>query len=331
MVNQYQWQLTPRVNQLLIELEAIKLVFNAYPTQPHLELNLHRQSLLRSAVFSARVEGFSDTVSSPKKTSQNLLSAYHHLYSVKAPQKLSLSLIRRLHRIVLRRNATAGNWRSQPWAIFNQSGAVVYLAPPAPEIPLLMDEYIEYLAPLTDHSAVTAALAQFIFEKIHPFADGNGRVGRLISSFLLEKSGYGFRGLAPFEEYIAEHRSHYYAHLEPATDCTGFIEFFLEALVFQLKKDLGKLNQNRQEQPEDALLLRRREILDIIRDHPHCTFDFLRRRFSAVNVKTLHYDLARLREKGFVTKHGETRGVVYTARPSGSVPEAVSMLESKYD
>ena len=321
MVNQYQWQLTPRVNQLLIELEAIKLVFNAYPTQPHLELNLHRQSLLRSAVFSARVEGFSDTVSSPKKTSQNLLSAYHHLYSVKAPQKLSLSLIRRLHRIVLRRNATAGNWRSQPWAIFNQSGAVVYLAPPAPEIPLLMDEYIEYLAPLTDHSAVTAALAQFIFEKIHPFADGNGRVGRLISSFLLEKGGYGFRGLAPFEEYIAEHRSHYYAHLEPATDCTGFIEFFLEALVFQLKKDLGKLNQNRQEQPEDALLLRRREILDIVRDHPHCTFDFLRRRFSAVNVKTLHYDLARLREKGFVTKHGETRGVVYTARPSGSVLE----------
>ena len=66
---------------------------------------------------------------------------------------------------------------------------------------------------------------------------------------------------------------------------------------------------------------RRREVLEIIRDHPHCTFDFLRRRFSAVNAKTLHYDLARLRENGFITKHGQTKGVVYTARPSGSVLE----------
>ena len=313
-MNQYQWRITPRANQLLIELEAIKLVFEAAPSRPHLELNLRRQSLLRSAVFSARVEGFPDTLSSPKKESQNLLSAYQHLYSEKAPQKLSLSLIRCLHRIVLRRNTTAGNWRSQPWAIFNQSGAVVYLAPPAMAVPSLMDEYIEYLGGLTDHPAVIAALAQFIFEKIHPFTDGNGRVGRLISSFLLEKSGYGFRGLAPFEEYIEEHRSSYYSHLEPASDCTGFIEFSLEALVFQLKKDVSQLTQREAELPEDSLLPRRREILDIIHDHPHCTFDFLRRRFSAVNVKTLHYDLAQLRKKGFISKHGQTKGVVYTAR-----------------
>ena len=314
MMNQYQWRITPRANQLLIELEAIKLVFEAAPSRPHLELNLRRQSLLRSAVFSARVEGFPDTLSSPKKESQNLLSAYQHLYSEKAPQKLSLSLIRCLHRIVLRRNTTAGNWRSQPWAIFNQSGAVVYLAPPAMAVPSLMDEYIEYLGGLSDHLAVIATLAQFIFEKIHPFADGNGRVGRLISSFLLEKSGYGFRGLAPFEEDIEEHRSSYYSHLEPASDCTGFIEFSLEALVFQLKKDVSQLTQREAELPEDSLLPRRREILDIIHDHPHCTFDFLRRRFSAVNVKTLHYDLAQLRKKGFISKHGQTKGVVYTAR-----------------
>lgn len=314
----YKWQITPRTNQLLIELEATKIVFNSYPGQPHLELNLRRQSLLRSAVFSARVEGFSDTVNSPKKESQNLLSAYLHIYSEKAPQKLSLSLIRRLHRLVLKKNSTAGSWRSQPWAIFNQAGAVVYLAPPALEVPQLMDEYIEYLERLDDHPAVIAAIAQFVFEKIHPFADGNGRVGRLISSFLLEKKGFGFRGLAPFEEYIEEYRSIYYSHLEPTTDCTGFIEFFLEAFIFQLKKDLGKLNQSREELPEDSLLPRRREIIEVIRDHPHCTFDFIRRRFTGVNTKTLHYDLAKLREKGFINKLGATKGVVYTAKITSS-------------
>lgn len=309
----YKWQITPRANQLLIELEATKLIFNTTPTKPHLEPNLRRQSLLKSAVFSARVEGFSDTVYSPKRESQNLLSAYNFIYSEKTPRKLSLSLIRRFHRLVMK-TKTSGNWRSEPWAIFNQSGSVIYLAPPALEIAPLMDEYVEFVADLKEHPAVSAALAQFIFEKIHPFADGNGRVGRLISSFLLEKGGFGFRGLAPFEEYIDEHRSIYYARLEPATDCTGFIEFFLEALVFQLKKDIGKFSQDRPELPEDSLSPRRREILEIIRDHPHCNFDFLHRRFAAVNPKTLHYDLAKLMAAGFITKHGQTRGAVYSAK-----------------
>lgn len=309
----YKWQITPRTNQHLIELEAIKLIFNTTPAKPQLELNLRKHSLLKSAVFSARVEGFSDTVYSPKRESQNLLSAYNFIYSEKAPRKLSLSLIRRFHRLVMK-TKTSGNWRSEPWAIFNQSGSVIYLAPPALEIAPLMDEYVEFVADLKEHPAVAAALAQFIFEKIHPFADGNGRVGRLISSSLLEKGGFGFRGLAPFEEYINEYRLIYYARLEPATDCTSFIEFFLEALVFQLKKDIGKFNQDRPELPEDSLLPRRREILEIIRDHPHCNFDFLHRRFAAINTKTLHYDLARLREKGFINKLGATKGVVYTAR-----------------
>lgn len=316
----YKWEITPRVNQLLIELEATKLVFNGTPMKPHFELNLHKHSLLRSAVFSARVEGFLDTVNSPKSESQNLLSAYLYIYSAKAPRRLSLSFIRRLHRLVLKKNSTSGNWRSQPWAIFNQSGAVVYLAPPALEVPELMDEYIEYIEGMDDHPAVIAAVTQFVFEKIHPFADGNGRVGRLISSFMLEKSGYGFRGLAPFEEYIEEYRSAYYSHLEPATACTGFIEFFLEAFVFQLKKDIGKLNQGREELPEDFLLPRRREILEIIRDHPNCTFDFLQRRFTAINGKTLHYDLAQLIKKGFLKKLGVTKGALYGATDRHHTP-----------
>ncbi len=310
----YKWAITPRTNQLLIELEAIKMVFDRLPTQSHLELDLRRHSLLRSAVFSARVEGFSDTVNSPKKESQNLLSAYLYLYSAKAPKRLSLSFIRRLHRLVLKKNSNSGHWRDQPWAIFNQSGAVVYLAPPALEVAPLMDEYVEYLDNLDDHPAIISALAQFVFEKIHPFADGNGRVGRLISSFILEKNGFGFRGLAPFEEYIEEHRSLYYANLEPATDCTGFVEFFLSALISQLKKDAVILNQTRTELPEDSLLPRRREILEIIRDHPHCTFDFLQRRFTAVNSKTLHYDLSQMMKKSFIKKLGATKGVVYEIR-----------------
>lgn len=290
------------------------MLFKNLAIHPQLEINFRKSSLLKSSVYSARVEGFSDTLTFPKKESQNLLSAYNYIYSTKAPHSLTLNLTKKLHHLVLKDlSSSPGSFRQQPWAIFNQSGIVIYLAPPFQEVPQLMNEYVGYINSLKDHSAVIAAVAQFIFEKIHPFADGNGRVGRLISSFILEKEGYGFRGLAAFEEYIEEHRLAYYANLEPTTDCSGFVEFFLEALVSQLKKDIGKVSQTNHVLPEDSLLLRRREILNIIRDHPHCTFDFLHRRFSAINVKTLHYDISQLQKAGYIRKLGKTRGVSYRA------------------
>lgn len=311
-MNKYNWKITPEINQLVIELESIKLIIDQLPPKPVIESNLRQHSLLKSAVFSARIEGFADTLNAPKKESQNLLLAYKYIFSSKSPKKISLSLIKRFHKLVLKNLASgSGNWRSEPWAIFNQSGSVIYLAPPHIEIPTLMTEYVGFVCKISDHPSIKAAVSQFVFEKIHPFADGNGRVGRLISAFVLEKNGFGFKGLSPFEEYIDNHRDDYYFHLESNIDCTGFVKYFLEALVTQSKEYLDELNSVKQIKPEDSLLPRRREILEIIREHPHCTFDFLHRRFTAINSKTLHYDVNRLLKAGFIRKLGATKGVVY--------------------
>lgn len=312
-MNKYKWKITPEINQLIIELESIKLLINQLPSRQGFEANLRQHSLLKSAVFSARIEGFTDTLNAPKKESQNLLKAYHFVLSNRSPKKLNLGLIKKIHKFVLNKLASnSGNWRTEQWAIFNQSGVAVYLAPPHFEVPNLMEKYVKFINGLTDHPSVIATVAQFIFEKIHPFADGNGRVGRLISAFLLEKKGFGFKGLAPFEEYIDKHREDYYFYLESSADCTGFVKFFLEALVSQSKEYVAKLNTTDQDSPEESLSPRRHEILDIIRDHPNCSFDFLKRRFLAINGKTLHYDLLRLQKIGFIRKLGATKGVVYT-------------------
>jgi DeoR/GlpR family transcriptional regulator of sugar metabolism len=65
---------------------------------------------------------------------------------------------------------------------------------------------------------------------------------------------------------------------------------------------------------EEYLLPRRREILEIIKEHPYCSFDFISRRFMTINQKTLHYDLSQLQKKGFIIKAGVTRGVKYKKR-----------------
>jgi DeoR/GlpR family transcriptional regulator of sugar metabolism len=78
---------------------------------------------------------------------------------------------------------------------------------------------------------------------------------------------------------------------------------------------LEKLKNQQTELPEEALLPRRREILAIIKDHPYCSFDFITRRFSGVNQKTIHYDLNQLQKQGFAQKIGKTRGSVYKTAP----------------
>lgn len=324
----YRYKVTKRAQKLLLELKALKIVFEKLPYLPHIEERLRRESLLKSSLFSARIEGNPLTLPqveflSPSRQQANLkrtevfniLKAYRYLYFGKTPKKISFRFISKLHQLVMDRiSFEAGQLRQEPWAIFNQAGVAVYLAPVPFRLPELMKEFIEEANSLVEEPAVKAGFFQFIFEKIHPFADGNGRVGRLISAYILKNGQFGLRGLVSFEEYIDEHREVYYQVLEPNFDASKFIEFFLESLVAQANLVLEKLKNQSQELPEDILLPRRREILEIIKDHPFCSFDFISRRFPTINPKTLHYDLKKLQEKGFIIKVGKTRGSVYKAK-----------------
>ena len=92
-------------------------------------------------------------------------------------------------------------------------------------------------------------------------------------------------------------------------------ESLLKSALFSARIEGNPLSlEELKELPEDFLLPRRREILEIIKDHPYCSFDFISRRFLSINQKTLHYDLKQLQEKGFVIKAGITRGVKYKTR-----------------
>lgn len=319
---------TEKIKKLLIEIEALKIVFETIKSLSLVEKNLRRESLLKSSLFSARIEGNSLSLEKIKMLSEeaapqdvmklevfNLLSAYRFLYSAKAPQKLSLNFIKKLHKLVLKNTSVdAGRLRTKPWAIFNQAGVAVYLAPSPVRLSKLMQDYLVLSHSLVQSVPCQAAILQFLFEKIHPFADGNGRVGRLISTYVMNKGGYGFRGLVSIEEMIDKNRQVYYQALEPNQEATLFTEFFLISFVKQAKIMVSRMMEVKKELPEDVLLPRRREVWQIIKDHPYCSFDFISRRFAGVNKKTLHYDLGQLQKKGFVIKVGKTRGVVYKAK-----------------
>ena len=63
-----------------------------------------------------------------------------------------------------------------------------------------------------------------------------------------------------------------------------------------------------------ALLPRKQEILNTIKDHPYCSMDMIARRFPTTSRRMIQYDVADLVKRDLVEKHGETKGVVYTLK-----------------
>ncbi len=306
----YSWEITEEIKFLVDKFNNQKEKLSNIKSLPEKSLDLRTRSLLKSSVYSARIEGFLDEEDSPKKASQNLLSAYNLVHSGKL-HVLNLENIKKLHGLVLKgMSANTGGFRREAWAIFDSAGNAIYLAPMHFEVPELMDKYVHFIAGVDQHPTIVAAIAQFIFEKIHPFPDGNGRVGRLISSLVLALRGCSLNGLVPFEKYLDRHKQEYYRSLEPSNNITEFIRFFLVALTSEIEEiiySLEYINTN----SELVLLPRRKEILFTVRDHPMCSFDLIKRRFLSVNPKTLHYDLAQLIKSGLVKKIGSTRGALY--------------------
>jgi Fic family protein len=151
------------------------------------------------------------------------------------------------------------------------------------------------------------------FEKIHPFLDGNGRVGRLLFQAILAKNNYHFNWLLSIEELMQARKQTYYSLLDQ-DDATEFIEFLLQILFEEserLKNQIGNLSHPTD---EDFLLPRRKEILEIIRDHQTISFDQIQRRFLKVPGRTLRYDIKQLEKQGFIRKIGTTRGAMYQVK-----------------
>lgn len=106
---------------------------------------------------------------------------------------------------------------------------VIHLAPPAARVPSLMADLFRWLADTDAHPLIASSVFHYEFEFIHPFADGNGRIGRLWQSLLLARWNPLFADL-PVESLIFKHQGEYYEALQESTrqtDCAPFIAFTL--------------------------------------------------------------------------------------------------------
>ena len=112
--------------------------------------------------------------------------------------------------------STAGTFRNQAVGI-HKSGKIHHVAPPAHKVSGLMGELMQWLSSAQDHPLITSSVFHYEFEFIHPFSDGNGRMGRLWQSLILSQWQPLFLSL-PLESVIKEHQTQYYQALEQADE-----------------------------------------------------------------------------------------------------------------
>lgn len=110
---------------------------------------------------------------------------------------------------------------------------VIHMAPPADRVPHLMDDLFGWLAATNVHPLIASSVFHYEFEFIHPFADGNGRMGRLWQSLILARWNPLFADI-PVESLIFEHQAEYYWVLQESTrqtDSAPFIAFMLRMIL----------------------------------------------------------------------------------------------------
>ena len=244
----------------------------------------------------------------------NILKANKFLeIKVKNNFMISKKFIYELHSLVMTgEEEETKSFRHEMGAIFNQAGVAVYLSPPPTQINSLIDRLIEYInSNVEKFPLICALVSHLIFEKIHPFVDGNGRVGRLLIFSILKAKGYGEGYLISFEKYLDENKSDYYFFLDQGYKNTEEYLVFMLGAFLKESKDLKKQIESAQNGKEKLLPPRQEEIYLIIKEHAVVSFDNIRRRFLKVPERTLRYDLKKLIDKGLTIKIGQTRGSYY--------------------
>lgn len=325
MVIPPKYQLTKTIVSLLGQLDSNRTIIDSLPLPPKIEKNIRRASLLGSSLFSARIEGnplteadvssFRDLSSQEKQEVEvaNLTKAIAYLLKkYSSPRAIEVKDILHWHNLI----GYFGHFRTGQEGIFDQAGNLIYHAPPPLSISKLMEELVNYVnSPKEILLPIRAILSHFILERIHPFEDGNGRIGRLLQMAILAREGFAMKGLVVVEEEIDKNRPLYYHAIEYFSgDATEFLELMLGFLATSSEKAKNKVLAGQKYNREDLLPLRRREILAIIRDHQEVSLDFLSRRFLKIDPRLLRYDLKSLADEGYIVKVGKTRGARYAIK-----------------
>ena len=183
-----------------------------------------------------------------------------------------------------------------------------HIAPQAQLVPQLMKQLFEWLKNSDEHILLKSCIFHYEFEFIHPFVDGNGRIGRLWQSVILYKHNPLFASLQT-ESIVRDHQEEYYKALEDSTtlgESTPFIEFMLEMIlqtIIKFSNEVGNKVGNKVGNLTENQMI----IIELMKVNSKISAKKLADEVG-ISVRKIEENIAKLKKLDMISRVGGTRG-----------------------
>ncbi len=335
-----KFTITARIASALMRIEAGRTAIDHLPINASVLASLRETARLYSTHYSTMIEGnrlTQDQVSKVVEEKQHFpgkerdehevlgyyaaLAKVEKLVASKSP--VTIKHVQMLHALVM----GGGKTRVKPTGFRDGQNVIrdaatkkiVYIPPQAADVKILMGELIDWIngpAGRRLPCPITAGIVHYQFATVHPYYDGNGRTGRLLTTLVLHLGGYGLKGLYSLEEYYARKLSAYYEALaigpshnyydgRAESDITSWIDYFCQGVA----ESFENVKKRRNGQPtmaagDDSPLLRQldprqRKALELFRQKEAITSTEIARLF-AIASRTARKLLGDWTNEGFL-------------------------------
>jgi Fic family protein len=250
------------------------------------------------------------------KEVQNAYAAYELIpslnpYSVKdflkAHQAITSELI-----------GESGKFRTVGVAVVNQLGQILHSGADSKEVPRLVRELLRWGKNADAHPLIKSSAMHFMIEHIHPFRDGNGRIGRLWQTLVLAEWKPVFEWL-PVETMVHHNQLRYYLALQKShqgqVDCAPFIDFMLEMIERTVQQAVEADEESDVGAIVGVNVGVKKEILNVLQENPGLSAKEMGALFE-VSSRTIERHLKQLREAGAIVREGSDKSGVWRVEPA---------------
>lgn len=282
----YNFELTASIVRNLQTIERVRETVRLTVLPPAIAEVLRFQAHIRSTHYSTRIEGNRLTLKETElvvqhgrqypgreRDVQEVERYYQALQQmekwVEGGQKITEQRIRKLHAILYSgRRARPTPYRDGQNVIRDGGGQIVYMPPEATDVPIFMKELVAWIhkAIIDLPVPVIAGVTHYQFETVHPFFDGNGRTGRMLTTWILYQGGYDLGKFYALEEFYARDLPSYYDALvthphhnfyfgRDKADITSWLDYFLEGMAVVFERVAEQIRSEMIEEDLDQAVL----------------------------------------------------------------------------
>ena len=200
----------------------------------------------------------------------------------------------------------SGRYRNADIGIY-RNNQLIHMAPPASQVNRLMKDLLSWVKSIELHPLLVSCLFHYEFEFIHPFTDGNGRMGRLWQTLILFRWKPELLYL-PVETVIRDQQEDYYTALRTAdreSDSTVFVEFLLQSILLALSQALVTipLKETTYKTTEKYSKKMVDKIVDYLSGYPEITISEMAKELGLTD-DGIRYHLKKLKTRGKIERVG---------------------------